>query len=193
MDEIIFASAKQIAQAVRNKDISAVEVVEAHLRRIDAVNPSLNAVVPRFALLIGVPDRALAEARDADAALARGESAGPLHGVPMTVKDSHDTEGIVSTGGTKGRASLVPNKDATAVARMRAAGAIVLGKTNTPEVTLSFETDNPDSSGPYQQPLRPVAHTRREQRRRGSHYRRLGLSVAPRRRRPTCSARAGAA
>ena len=136
MDELIYASARSIARAIRDKEVSAVEVVEAHLRRIDDVNPSLNAVVQL------VPDRALAEARDADATLARGEPAGPLRGVPMTVKDSHDTEGIVSTAGTTGRRAFVPDRDATAVARMRAAGAIVLGKTNTPELTLSFETDN---------------------------------------------------
>jgi amidase len=136
MEEIIFASAKSMARAIRDKEASSVEVVEAHLRRIDEVNPKLNAVVQ----LAG--DRALAEARAADDSLSRGESKGPLHGVPMTVKDSHDTEGIVSTAGTTGRASFVPDRDATTVARMRAAGAIVLGKTNTPELTLSFETDN---------------------------------------------------
>ena len=136
MDEIIYASARTIAQAIRDKEASAVEVVEAHLRRIDEVNPKLNAVVHLAA------DRALSEARKADAATARGESDGPLHGVPMTVKDSHDAEGLVSTGGTKGRENFVPDRDATTVARMRAAGAIVLGKTNTPELTLAFETDN---------------------------------------------------
>src|SRR5262249_40683490 len=67
---------------------------------------------------------------------------GPLHGVPMTIKDSLDTAGVISTGGTKGRAALVPEQDATVVARLRAAGAILLGKTNTPELTLSGETDN---------------------------------------------------
>ena len=116
--------------------MSAVEIAEAHLRRIDEVNPKLNAVVQLAA------ERAMDEARAADAALARGESLGPLHGVPITIKDSHDTKGIVSTGGTMGRKDFVPEADATAVARMRAAGAIVLGKTNTPELTLSFETDN---------------------------------------------------
>ena len=136
MDDITYASAKSIAQAIRDKEVSAVEVVEAHLRRIDEVNPKLNAVVHLAA------DRALSEARNADAATARGESNRPLHGVPMTVKDSHDAEGLVSTGGTKGRENFVPDRDATTVARMRAAGAIVLGKTNTPELTLSFETDN---------------------------------------------------
>ena len=116
--------------------MSAVEIAEAHLRRIDEVNPKLNAVVQLAS------ERAMDEARAADAALARGESLGPLHGVPITIKDSHDTEGIVSTGGTMGRKDFVPEADATAVARMRAAGAIVLGKTNTPELTLSFETNN---------------------------------------------------
>ena len=135
-DDLLFSSATSIARAIREKEVSAVEIVEAHLRRIDEVNPKLNAVV-RLA-----SERAMDEARDADAALARGDSLGPFHGVPITIKDSHDTEGIVSTGGTLGRKDFVPNADATAVARMRAAGAIILGKTNTPELTLSFETDN---------------------------------------------------
>ena len=136
MPDLNYSSATAIAEAIRERRVSAVEVVEAHLARIDAVNGALNAVVQLAA------DRALDEARQADDALARGESSGPLHGVPITIKDSHDTEGIISTGGTLGRKDFVPDADATAVARMRAAGAIVLGKTNTPEFTLSFETDN---------------------------------------------------
>ena len=135
-DDLLFSSAASIAQAIRGREVSAAETVEAHLRRIDEVNPKLNAVVQLAS------ERAMDEARAADAALARGESLGPLHGVPITIKDSHDTEGIVSTGGTMGRKDFVPEADATAVARMRAAGAIVLGKTNTPELTLSFETNN---------------------------------------------------
>ena len=134
--DLLFSSAASIAQAIRGREVSAAETVEAHLRRIDEVNPKLNAVVQLAS------ERAMDEARAADAALARGEPLGPLHGVPITIKDSHDTEGIVSTGGTMGRKDFVPEADATAVARMRAAGAIVLGKTNTPELTLSFETDN---------------------------------------------------
>jgi amidase len=89
-----------------------------------------------------VADSARAQARAADAALARGTIYGPLHGVPMTIKDNLDTAGVISTGGTRGRATFVPARDATVVARMRAAGAILLGKTNTPELTLSYETDN---------------------------------------------------
>ena len=74
--------------------------------------------------------------------LAKGQTKGPLHGVPITIKDSFDTAGIVSTGGTLGRKDFIPPRDATVVARVRAAGAILLGKTNTPEFTLSFVTDN---------------------------------------------------
>lgn len=136
MEELIYSSAKSIAAAVREKQVSCKEVLEAHLRRIDEVNPRLNAVVQL------ARDRALKEADQADRALARGEIMGPLHGVPMTIKDSLDTEGVVSTGGTQGRAAFVPQEDATVVARMRAAGAILIGKTNTPELTLAGETNN---------------------------------------------------
>jgi len=136
MDELIYTSATAIAQAIREKRVSATEVVEAHLQHIEAVNPALNAVVQ----VAGA--RARLEALAADQALARGELRGPLHGVPMTIKDSLDTAGIISTGGTTGRATLVPGQDATVVARLRAAGAILLGKTNTPELTLAGETDN---------------------------------------------------
>jgi amidase len=136
MDELMYASATAIAQAIRDQRVSATEVVEAHLQRIEAVNPVLNAVVQ----VAGA--RARLEALAADQALARGELRGPLHGVPMTIKDSLDTAGVISTGGTKGRATLVPAQDATVVARLRAAGAILLGKTNTPELTLAGETDN---------------------------------------------------
>src|SRR5499425_1496469 len=136
MDELIYTSATAIAQAIREKRVSATEVVEAHLQRIEAVNPTLNAVVHT------IGPRARLEPLATDQALARGELRGPLNGVPMTIKDSLDTAGVISTGGTKGRAALVPQQDATVVARLRAAGAILLGKTNTPELTLSGETDN---------------------------------------------------
>ena len=136
MDELIYQSATSLAQLIRDKSVSSEEVVKACIARINEVNPKLNAVVQL------VVDRALDEARAADAALARGDINGPLHGVPMTIKDSFDTAGVISTGGTKGREFFVPEQDATAVARLRAAGAILLGKTNTPELTLYFETDN---------------------------------------------------
>ena len=128
MSDIIYSSARAIAEGIREKEFSAVEVAQAHLDRIGEVNERLNAVVHLCA------ERALDEAREADAALARGESKGPLHGVPMTLKDSLDTEGVVTTGGTTGRRDFVPDRDATV--------AILLGKTNTPELTMAGETDN---------------------------------------------------
>ena len=136
MDDINFASAATLARSIREKKLSAVEAVRAHLLRIQQVNPKLNAVVQL------VEERALAEAEKADETLSKGEASGTLHGVPITLKDSLDTAGIVSTGGTTGRASFVPDEDATVVARLRSAGAIVLGKSNTPELTLDGETDN---------------------------------------------------
>jgi amidase len=135
-DELIYASATVLAQAIRSKKVSAVEVVNAYLQRIEEVNPTLNAVVQLTA------DAARAQAREADAAQARGEGKGPLHGVPITIKDMIETAGVICTSGTKGRASCVPPRDATIVARMHAAGAIILGKTNTPELGVAPETDN---------------------------------------------------
>jgi len=136
LDPIFYASARTLARAIRGRQLSSAEIVDAHLERIAAVNPKLNAVVQLVA------DKARAGAREADAALARGEVKGALHGVPITLKDSFDTAGIISTGGTKGRANYIPQRDATVVARLRDAGAILLGKTNTPELTLAGETDN---------------------------------------------------
>lgn len=136
MVDLTAYSATELSRAIRSKEFSALEVVESHLRRIEAVNPRLNAVVNL------VPNAAIAGARRADEALARGEIFGSLHGVPMTIKDSLDTAGIISAGGTKGRAQFVPRDDATVVARLRRAGAILLGKTNTPELTMAYETDN---------------------------------------------------
>jgi len=129
-DEFMTWSATQVAGLIRSKQLSAVEVVNLCYARIDDVNPKLNAVVAMCR------ERALAEAQEADAMLAAGNLKGPLHGVPFTAKDSFDTAGVVSTGGTLGRKNYVPGRDATVVARVRAAGAILLGKTNTPEFTL---------------------------------------------------------
>ena len=136
MSELIFKSAKSIAVGIRARTFSAVEVVEAHLARINEVNGSLNAVVCLAS------ERARTEARRADEALSRGHNLGPLHGVPITLKDSIDTQGVVTTGGTMGRIGFVPKRDSTVAARLRAAGAILLGKTNTPELTLAGETNN---------------------------------------------------
>jgi amidase len=136
MNDLIRASAVQTAGAIQAGKVSSEKVVSAYLERIVAVNPSLNAVVWTNGTA------ALQRAREADAALARGEVWGPLHGVPMTIKDSFETAGAVTTAGTTGLASHIPERDATVVARLRAAGAILLGKTNVPEITLRFVTDN---------------------------------------------------
>jgi len=130
-DDIIYMSAKRLAQRIREKRVSATDAVRAYIARINQVNPRINAVVQTCF------DRALREARDLDDLLAQGRPKGPLHGVPMTMKDSIDTEGVVTTGGTIGRMNYMPPNDATVVARLRAAGAILLGKTNTPEYTLA--------------------------------------------------------
>lgn len=136
MNAIPYCSAQKLATAIQKKEISSKEAVNACLERINHVNPKLNAVVQIAA------QQALKAAENADDTLAGGKISGPLHGLPMTIKDSLDTAGIISTGGTLGRKSYIPSQDAAVVARLRAAGAILLGKTNTPEFTLSYETDN---------------------------------------------------
>jgi amidase len=124
----------RLAAGLRSGQLSSEAVTRAYLDRIEAVNPRLNAVV----LLRRAA--ALLEARAADEA--PPEARGPLHGLPVTIKDSLDTSGIVTTGGTKGRTGFVPGEDATVVRRLRGAGAIVMGKTNTPDLTLGYETTN---------------------------------------------------
>jgi amidase len=122
-----------LAAAIRARERSCVEVVEVHLRRIEEVNPRVNAVVQVDA------ERALAAAREAD----RRDPTGPLHGVPFTVKDNLEAAGIEMAIGAEERAGAIAGRDAAVVARMRAAGAILLGKTNCPAYGGGIETDNP--------------------------------------------------
>jgi amidase len=136
MDDLLYASATKMAAAIRAKQVSSAELVEAHLRRIEEVNPMLNAVV------VSLADRAREEARQADAATMRGDATGPLRGVPTTVKEAWESAGIPCTGGTLGRKGFIGARDSTVVARLRAAGAIPLGMTNTPEFSMAFESDN---------------------------------------------------
>lgn len=136
MEDMIFSSAARMARAIRSKEISSEELVNAHIRRIEAVNPRLNAVV-QFR-----PEEALHEARAADAALARGDALGPLHGVPFTVKDYLAIEGLISTYGTLGLAKNVMRHTCEIVRRLRGAGGIALGLTNMSEFGASIETDN---------------------------------------------------
>ena len=139
---ITFLPASIMCERLRRRELSAVEVVEAYLARIAAVNPALNAVVQLTA------DAALADARRADAAAARGEWLGPLHGLPFTVKDWIETADVVCAAGYEARRNYVPAEDATVVARMRAAGAILLGKTNVVvENPVYGRTNNPYNLG----------------------------------------------
>jgi amidase len=135
-EELTTKSATELAQLIRSRSVSPVEVVEAHLCRIEQINFAVNAIVT---LADDVLDRAIA----AEAALMRSEELGPLHGVPLTVKDTIDTKGLRTTSGSVLRRHDVPKSDATVVARLRAAGAIILGKTNTSEMAIPYETDNP--------------------------------------------------
>ncbi|MFN8643229.1 MAG: amidase family protein, partial [Candidatus Binatia bacterium] len=136
IDRIHRATCADLSRAIRARAISAAELTEACLARISERNGALNAVVTLDA------ERARARAREADDALARGESWGALHGVPVTIKDAFCTAGLRTTSGFAPLADFVPNEDATVVARLRAAGAIVLGKTNLPELAGDFQSDN---------------------------------------------------
>ena len=131
-----FSSAVELAAAVRARRVSALELVELYLSRIEKHNPALNAVCTLDAA--GARQRA----READQALARGEPWGALHGVPMTIKDALETAGVRTTGGHPPLRDYVPTKDASAVARLKAAGAILLGKTNVPPLSADYRADN---------------------------------------------------
>jgi amidase len=135
--EPIFATATELAELIRTRQATATEVLEAHLAQIARHNRALNAIVTLD------EERARARAIAADNALARGEVWGPLHGVPVTIKDSFATAGIRTTSGYPPLADYVPAEDSTVVARLKAAGAIVLGKTNTPILVQGFQSDNP--------------------------------------------------
>ena len=133
---MIYSSATSLVQSILDKKVSSAEVVDAYLARIEEVNPKLNCVAQLSA------ETARSQAREADAALARGEVKGPLHGLPMTTKDSVAMAGVITTSGTLGRRSHVPQEDATVIKRLRGAGAIMLGNTNVPELCLAGESDN---------------------------------------------------
>jgi amidase len=136
MKELIHLPVWNMARKIRERELTSKELVQACLDRIELVNPRLNAVVQ----LAG--EQALEEAGKADKELKAGNIRGALHGVPMTLKDSFDSKGIVSSGGTLGRANEIPRKDATVLTRLKQSGAVLLGKTNTSELTLSYDTNN---------------------------------------------------
>lgn len=130
-------SATELAQMIKAGEVSAKEVVEAHIRRIEAVNPKLNAVViPLF-------DEALAQARDADEQQAQRKPLGPLHGVPITIKEQFQVMGTQTTLGLKHLVGNRAKQEGPLVTRLRRAGAIILGKTNVAQTLIYHESDNP--------------------------------------------------
>ncbi|MHB1357552.1 MAG: amidase [Anaerolineae bacterium] len=137
MTHITYLSATALAAGILNGSFSSVEVVQAYLQRIAEVNPRLNAVVQLST------ETALAQAQAADTARSNGKSLGPLHGVPFTAKDVYETAGMIAAAGLEERSNYRPQHDAVVIARMRAAGAILLGKTNCPPGGGGGESDNP--------------------------------------------------
>ena len=136
MAELTFLPAVSMAEQIREKKLSPVELVEAHLARISKLNSKLNAFVQVDA------EGAVRQARAAEAAIARKEILGPLHGVPISIKSSIEVKGMRCEAGTKLRAGFEASQDAPLVSRLRKAGAIILGTTNTPELLMAWETDN---------------------------------------------------
>lgn len=134
-NDITSFDATELANLIRTKQISPVEVMQAHLELVEKINPKVNAIVT-------LSDDPLERARNAEIELIKGNVSGPLHGVPFTVKDCFDTEGILTTRGSKLFFKNIPAKNATSVNRMLNAGAIILGKTNMPEFALWWETGN---------------------------------------------------
>src|SRR5438477_7811368 len=135
--DIVFSSTTQLAVAIRAGHVSATEVLEAHLAQIDTHNAALNAIVTMDA------ERARERAREADEALARGQVWGPLHGVPFTLKDAHATAGMRTTTGFPPLAGYVPQEDSTVTARLKAAGGILMGKTNVAMMLADYQSNNP--------------------------------------------------
>lgn len=134
-DPIYYQDASTLADLIRRREISPVEVVKVHLDRIEAQNPAINAIVT-------VAENALKSAKDAEAAIMSGDKVGPLHGVPFTVKDSIDTASVLTQRGSPIFKGRTPEQDATSVARMKKAGGILLAKTNLPEFSYWIESDN---------------------------------------------------
>jgi fatty acid amide hydrolase 2 len=137
MNPLLTASGTQLARMIRENEVSSIEIVETHIRRIQSVNPTLNAMVrPRF-------EQAREEARRADKQLrSRKRNLGPFHGVPCTIKECFSFTGMPQTSGLVSRKNIVADHDATAVARLRAAGCIPMGVTNVPELCMWMETHN---------------------------------------------------
>jgi amidase len=151
MTDLNAESITRLAELIRNRKVSPVEVVETCLSRIELLNPKLNAIVT-------IAPNVMEKARGAEAAVMRGDVLGPLHGVPVTIKDTIETEGLRTTSGSAMRAQFIPGHDAPSVARLKTAGAIILGKTNAAEMAMDYTADNPvfdRTNNPYDLSLTP--------------------------------------
>jgi aspartyl-tRNA(Asn)/glutamyl-tRNA(Gln) amidotransferase subunit A len=133
--ELFYSDATKLAELIRTREVSPVEVMKAHLDRIEVVNPKVNAIVT-------IAEDAMKSAREAEAAVQREDELGPLHGVPFTAKDSIDTAKVQTQRGTPIFRGRTPDTDATSVARLKKAGGILLAKTNLPEFSYGIESDN---------------------------------------------------
>lgn len=145
-DSLCHHTATDLSALIRAREVSAREVMQAHLDRIELLNPKVNALVSLD------PERALAAAASADERLASGAPVGPLHGLPIAHKDTHDTAGIRTTYGSPLLADHVPDRDELVVERLKAAGTIAMGKTNVPEFAAGSHTFNPvfgTTANPY--------------------------------------------
>ncbi|MBE9045285.1 amidase [Pleurocapsales cyanobacterium LEGE 10410] len=134
--DLVFATASQLARMIRDQKVSAVEVLDAYLNQIDKHNGKINAIATLDT------EKARTRAEEADEALAKGENWGALHGVPITLKDTFKTAGLLTTAGYKPLKNYIPSQDATVVARLRRSGVIVLGKTNLAEMASDFQSTN---------------------------------------------------
>lgn len=137
MNELNQLSAKALAALIKSKKISCKELIETYLARISQVNPKINAVVQQLSI-----EQAFEAANVADAAIAKGDKLGKLHGVPITIKDSRKVKGFLCTYGNASPYNHVAKEDAAVVARLRAAGAIVIGITNIPDFSMTYDTEN---------------------------------------------------
>ena len=136
MSNLAFESATALAEKIRNKEVSSVEMLEYFFNRVDQHNEKLNAVIWQ------IRDEAKEAAVAADAAIANGEEVGPLHGVPMTIKESYDVQGTPSTWGVPRLKDNIAKMDALSVSRLRASGAVIFGKTNVPLLLSDFQSYN---------------------------------------------------
>ena len=136
MTELAFATATEIARRIKAREVGCVEMLKMYLDRVDSHNADLNAII------VQMRDAALGDAEEADRALARGDDVGPLHGVPMTTKESYDIAGTPTTWGVPEQKDNIATRDALAVKRLKGAGAVIFGKTNVPLMLSDFQSYN---------------------------------------------------